>query len=216
MADISLDLRIIRALCTDQGLDHRMNIGIFSDIHGDYEALKTVLDRLDNHHQVDHIICAGDLVGRGPKQNQVVDVIRRRDIPTVRGNHDEWFYSLSETNSAYLKNLPLDVQFTYDDVGIFMCHGKPGNNMWGLYHDHISNTLVGMMLESLQVNVLITGHTHIPMYIRVDRGCVINPGSVFTFKNMRSTSHTYGVLHLPDLSFELFDVLAEQITPLAI
>jgi predicted phosphodiesterase len=139
-----------------------MNIGIISDIHGDYEALKTVLDRLDNHHQVDHIICAGDL------------------------------------------------------VGIFMCHGKPGNNMWGLYHDHISNTLVGMMLESLQVNVLITGHTHIPMYIRVDRGCVINPGSVFTFKNMRSTSHTYGVLHLPDLSFELFDVLAEQITPLAI
>jgi predicted phosphodiesterase len=87
-----------------------------------------------------------------------------------------------------------------------MTHGKPGNNLWGLYRDHVSNTLLNMMLDSLGAQVLITGHTHMPLYVRVENGCVINPGSLYTFHNVRSSSHTYGVLMLPQLSFELFDL----------
>ena len=47
-----------------------MDIGIISDIHGDYRALELTLNRLDNHHRVAHILCAGDLVGRGPEQDR--------------------------------------------------------------------------------------------------------------------------------------------------
>lgn len=191
-----------------------MNIGVISDIHGDYNALEAVLDRLDTLHNADYILCAGDLVGRGPEQDRVVEVIRQRGIPTVRGNHDEWRYDLTQENTAYLKNLPVDWRGTFGDFNVFMCHGKPGSNLWGLYRDHISETLLNMMLESLGVDVLITGHTHVPMYMRVDQGCVVNPGSVYTFKSARSSSHTYGVLHLPDMHFELFDVTAERVEPL--
>ena len=212
MADILDESRIIGTLRLNQGF--RMDIGIFSDIHGDLRALETVLDQLDSEHKVDYILCAGDLVGRGPEPNRVVDIIRERGIPSVRGNHDEWMYGLSPENSAYLKALPLDLRCTYEDIAIFMCHGKPGSNMWGLYHDHISKTLLNMMLETLQADVLITGHTHVPMYIQVDRGCVINPGSAYTFKSIRTTSQTYGVLHLPDQTFDLYD-LAGQAQPIA-
>jgi putative phosphoesterase len=191
-----------------------MDIGIISDVHGDYRGLMRVLDKLDNHHQVDHILCAGDLVGRGPDQEQVVETIRRRSIATVRGNHDEWYYGLSEQNTAYLKNLPMDWRGTFAGKSVFMCHGKPGNNLWGLYRDHISDTLLNMMLASLQVDVLITGHTHVPFYARVDQGCVVNPGSIYTFKSARASSHTYGILHLPALTFELYDVSTDTIMPL--
>jgi putative phosphoesterase len=187
-----------------------MNVGILSDVHGDYAALEIALDRLDTYHQVDEILCAGDLVGRGPQPDKVVQLIRERGIPTVRGNHDEWSYGLSQENKAYLKDLPLEWR---DEIGgrtLFMCHGKPGNNLWGLYRDHISNTLLNMMLESLGADVLITGHTHVPLYVKVKRGCVVNPGSLYTFHNERSTSHTYGVLHLPDMTFDLFDISAER------
>ena len=187
-----------------------MNVGILSDVHGDYAALEIALDRLDTYHQVDEILCAGDLVGRGPQPDKVVQLIRERGIPTVRGNHDEWSYGLSQENKAYLKDLPLEWR---DEIGgrtLFMCHGKPGNNLWGLYRDHISNTLLNMMLELLGADVLITGHTHVPLYVRVKRGCVINPGSLYTFHNVRSTSHTYGVLHLPDMTFDLYDITAER------
>jgi len=192
-----------------------MNIGVISDVHGDYRALEIVLDRLDNVHHVDHILCAGDLVGRGPEQNRVVSLIRERNIQTVRGNHDEWFYDLSSENAHFLKSLPLDWRGNFEGVKLFMCHGKPGSNLWGLYRDHVSNTLLDMMLGSLQADVLITGHTHVPMFVQVKQGCVINPGSVYTFKSSRATSHTYGVLRLPIMAFDVYDVNAEVVRPVA-
>jgi len=193
-----------------------MDIGIISDIHGDCETLERVLYQLDHHHNVEHIVCAGDLVGRGPEENRVVDIIRQRNIPTVCGNHDECVTGLSKENLHYLNNLPVDWEGEYDKVRLFMCHGKPGSNAWGLYRDHASDTLLNMMLTSLQTDVLITGHTHVPMYVRVENGCVINPGSLYTFKSARHTSRTYGVLHTEDLSFELFDARREMVSQVSL
>jgi predicted phosphodiesterase len=45
---------------TDQ--DDLMRVAVFSDIHGNIHALKTVLDDIDRQ-TVDRIICLGDLVG---------------------------------------------------------------------------------------------------------------------------------------------------------
>ncbi len=193
-----------------------MDIGVISDIHGDRATLERVLDQLDHHHKVDHIVCAGDLVGRGPEENRVVDMIRTRNISTVCGNHDECVTGLSKENLHYLNNLPVDWEGEFDGVRVFMCHGKPGSNAWGLYRDHASDTLLEMMLNSLRADVLITGHTHVPMYARVENGCVVNPGSIYTFKSARYTSHTYGVLHLDDLSFELFDARKPMVSPVAL
>jgi predicted phosphodiesterase len=63
-----------------------MKIGLISDIHGDIDALRMALEHL---HDADHILCAGDLVEKGSAGPAVVDLIRERSIPTVRGNHDE-------------------------------------------------------------------------------------------------------------------------------
>lgn len=183
-----------------------MDIGIISDIHGDADALDLAIDRLDHFHRVDYILCAGDLVGRGPDPDRVVRLVRERGIPTVRGNHDEWQYPLSADNAKYLRALPLEWRGLIGGVNLYMCHGKPGNNLWGLYRDHISDTLLNMMLKSLNAEVMITGHTHLPFYARVDQGCVVNSGSIYTFDTTRATSHTYGVLHLADLSFDVFDL----------
>lgn len=191
-----------------------MKLGIISDIHGDYDALMAVLDRLDHHHKVDRVLCAGDLVGRGPNPGAVVQVIRARDIPTVRGNHDDWTNELSPEHISFIRDLPLDWQGEFAGLTIFMCHGKPGNNIWGLYRDHISKTLLNMMLNTLEADMLITGHTHVPMCVRVGRGVVINPGSLYTFDNLRSSSHTYGVLRLPDIRFDLYDVTGSPEQPL--
>ncbi|MBE2268284.1 MAG: metallophosphoesterase family protein [Anaerolinea sp.] len=187
-----------------------MKIGVISDVHGDYHALESAIQQLDELHQVTTIVCAGDLVGRGPDPDRVVQMIRERNFPTVRGNHDEWNYGLSVDNRAYLKTLPLEWRGEFDGVQVYMTHGKPGNNLWGLYRDHVSNTLLNMMLASLNVDVLITGHTHVPLYVKVQNGCVINPGSLYTFNNVRPTSHSYGVLSLPEMDFVVYDLTGQQ------
>ncbi|MGJ3239453.1 MAG: metallophosphoesterase family protein [Anaerolineae bacterium] len=188
-----------------------MKVGILSDVHGDYGALDRTLNKLKVDHQVSRILCAGDLVGRGPEQNRVVDCIRANGIVTVRGNHDEWFYGISEDNTAYLKDLPIDWKGKINNRRVFMCHGKPGNNMWGMYRDHLSETYLTMVLKSLKVDVLITGHTHMPLYMRVDEGVLINPGSLYTFESSRQTSSTYGVLDLKTFDFKVYQASAEDI-----
>ena len=140
-------------------------------------------------------MCAGDLVGRGPEQNRVVNCVRQNEIITVRGNHDEWFYGISEENTAYLKDLPIDWEGKIGGRRVYMCHGKPGNNMWGMYRDHLSETYLRMVLKSLKVDVLVTGHTHLPLYMRVEQGVLVNPGSLYTFHSTRQTSKTYAVLN---------------------
>jgi putative phosphoesterase len=190
-----------------------MRIGIISDIHGDYSTLKDVLNRFDQHHHVDHILCAGDLVGRGPEQDRVVEVIRKRKIPVARGNHDEWFYNLTDENTAFLKSLPVDWKGEFGGTTVYMCHGKPGNNMWGMYKDHLSKVYLKMVLKSLGADVLITGHTHVPLHLRSKQGILINSGSLYSFNSSRETSHTYGVLTVPELGFEVYDVKAPVGSP---
>lgn len=190
-----------------------MKVGILSDVHGDYGALDTTLNKMKTEHQVSRILCAGDLVGRGPEQNRVVDCIRQNKITTVRGNHDEWFYGISEENTDYLKNLPIDWKGKIGGRRVFMCHGKPGNNMWGMYRDHLSETYLSMVLKSLKMDVLVSGHTHMPLYMRVEEGILVNPGSLYTFESSRQTSQTYGVLDMNTFDFKIYQTTSSEVEP---
>jgi len=137
-------------------------------------------------------------------------------LPALKGNHDEWAAGVSADSVRYLESLPINWQQRFGSNSIYMCHGKPGSNVWGLYRDHVSDTLLNMMLGSLKADVLIVGHTHVPMFIRVANGIVVNPGSLYTFDSMRATSHTYGILNLPELTFDLYDLTVERMEPVAI
>ncbi len=181
-----------------------MKIGIISDVHGDSGALNRALAHFDANLEIALTLNAGDLVGRGPAQDEVVEIIRARRIPSVRGNHDECEYPLRAEHLAYLHGLPLDWRGRLGGQRIFMCHGKPGNNLWGLYRDHASDALLEMMLAGLQADVLVTGHTHMPLCVRVSGGIVVNPGSLYTFASARSSSRSYGVLDLAAMCFTVY------------
>ncbi|MEP6465974.1 MAG: metallophosphoesterase family protein [Parafilimonas sp.] len=65
-----------------------MRIAIISDIHANLPALEEVLKGIDSQN-VNAIYCLGDLVNQNVWNNEVIDIIRKRKAPTVRGNHDE-------------------------------------------------------------------------------------------------------------------------------
>lgn len=188
-------------------VDAGMRIGVISDIHGDAEALRLALDRLEQIHGVQQVICAGDLVGRGPDPGLVVATIQQRHIPTVQGNHDAWAYGMPPGQRDYLAGLPLDWRSEFAGSRVYVTHGKPGNNMWGLYPEHVSGEFVNIMLADLEADVLVTGHTHQPMVIYGEGCMVVNPGSLYLFASRRPSSSTYGVLDLPEMSFEVFSLL---------
>jgi len=62
-------------------------IAIISDIHGNAEALKRVLDDIDKK-KIERIVCLGDIIGYGPHPLQAVDLVRERCEWALMGNHD--------------------------------------------------------------------------------------------------------------------------------
>ena len=63
-------------------------IAIFSDVHGNLPALKTILADLDVR-KPDQVYCLGDLVDFAPWPNEVIELLRSSRIPCIMGNHDE-------------------------------------------------------------------------------------------------------------------------------
>ncbi len=64
-----------------------MTTAVISDIHGNAEALRTVLADLDARG-VDRIICLGDIIGYGPEPLACVDLVAERCEWSLMGNHD--------------------------------------------------------------------------------------------------------------------------------
>ena len=65
-----------------------MRIAVIADVHANLPALRAVIEDV-TAIGCDAVWCAGDVVGRGPHPNEVVEEMRRLAIPTVQGNWDE-------------------------------------------------------------------------------------------------------------------------------
>ena len=120
-----------------------MRIGIFSDIHANYEALSAVLEAY-RHENVDVYYCLGDTVGYGGSPNECAELVRRIAMKTILGNHDaavagrmdySYYYEaarqaldthsrmLTPENMAWLKQLPYTERLV--EHGLDLCHGSP-------------------------------------------------------------------------------------------
>lgn len=65
-----------------------MKIALFSDIHANLPALEAFFESVAAQ-QPDAIYCLGDLVGYNVWPNEVINAIKGRGIPTIKGNYDE-------------------------------------------------------------------------------------------------------------------------------
>lgn len=66
-----------------------MRYGIIGDIHGNLEALQVVLKDIEQQ-KCTQVVCLGDIVGYGANPKECLDIMRSMNVPTVKGNHDEY------------------------------------------------------------------------------------------------------------------------------
>lgn len=86
-----------------------MKTALISDIHGDIDALKTVLADIARSG-CERTLCLGDLVDGGDASEDVVRLVQERNIVTVRGNHDEFPSSpLSRQSREFLSTRPEEI-----------------------------------------------------------------------------------------------------------
>ena len=76
-----------------------MRIAVFSDIHGNYQALDAIMKHIKKN-KIDKIIFLGDAVGLGPSFNECLKVLNNKDIIFIAGNHEIYYTKNIDCNSS--------------------------------------------------------------------------------------------------------------------
>jgi len=127
---------------------------IISDIHGSHAGLMAALEDIAREG-CDRIVCLGDLVEGGPADDAVVEEIRSRGIPCVRGNHDENNdVVLTDASRAFLAALPEH----FDDGDVLFTHISPRAVRRKLNHE----VEAWNVFDETAFQLLFVGHVHIP------------------------------------------------------
>jgi putative phosphoesterase len=178
-------------------------IAIFSDIHGNSAATEAVLAAIEVETP-DETICLGDLVGYGARPNEVIDLVRERNIPTIMGNYDDgvgfdrddcgcaykdageetrgqaslmWTRGVvTDDRKAYLRTLAPELRREVNGVQIRMVHGSPRRMNEYLFEDRDERSLERIAAIA-DADVLVFGHTHKPWHREIAGVLFVNTGS---------------------------------------
>jgi len=177
-----------------------IKVGVISDIHGNMEALNSVLDDIEKNG-IKRILLLGDLAIMGPEPNETVTFIRslfsKYDLEIIQGNTDLFILddelpdvpefaknsiiyakeTLTQENKEFLKILPQIKSIKIGETTILMTHGSPRKNN--------ENILPGKnieeikpMIEGVKETLILCGHTHLPAGYQIENKTVVNVGSV--------------------------------------
>ena len=164
-----------------------MKTAFISDIHGNYEALKSVLSELDKQG-VSSVYCAGDIVGYYSQINECCHELRERGILSVMGNHD-WYMagggfclrsrSVNDCLAYQRKIIEADHLEWLRTLPVQMCIGDI-QMVHGGWADPIDEYLKPTedYFERVLGSVFVSGHTHIQSVQRFGDTLYCNPGSV--------------------------------------
>ena len=179
-------------------------IAIISDIHGNLEALKSVLDDIKERN-INRIFCLGDIIAKGTHQQECVDLVKEKCEVIIKGNCDEYFTSdidlstktpseinritwnknkLNDETKKYLNNLPYCYEFYMSGRLVRLVHAHPEKiDKFAGNIDKIDR-LYELFLPSCntisneKADVLIYGHIHTPYVQKIYNRMIINTGSV--------------------------------------
>jgi diadenosine tetraphosphatase ApaH/serine/threonine PP2A family protein phosphatase len=163
--------------------DKPLRVAVISDIHANLHALEAVLEAIDADPP-DALWCVGDLVGYGPRPNEVIELVRERAAISLVGNHDlgvlgrldldefspdaavsaRWTQTvLLDEHRAYLESLLSEAK----TEGAELYHASPRDPVWEYV---ITEETARDALEATVAPVVIVGHSHIALAITLSDG----------------------------------------------
>jgi putative phosphoesterase len=166
--------------------------GVISDSHDNLELLKKALRELMSH-RVQLVFHLGDFIS--PFTVKLMKELLG-DIPVigVKGNNDGDIYQLLKLFTQY--NWALRVEPSIVNVGerkILLVHG------YGSVEE--TTKLVDAWTNSLNVDVVLYGHTHRVDLRRVGGKLILNPGEICGYLTSKSS---YAVLDLKNLEADVY------------
>ncbi len=173
---------------------------IISDIHGNLTALEAVLNDIEKR-SVDRIFCLGDLVGKGPRGSECIELVRKYCDKVIQGNWDvfiqgetenetiKWTQShLTEEDYRYLASLPFHIEFELNGKLIRCFHASPRSVFERIAPDyHPLEKCLTLFENSEQTesqhlqrtpDIIFYGDIHMTLLRSYELGILCNVGSV--------------------------------------
>ena len=152
-----------------------MKVAIISDIHGNLDAFRQVLNDIEASG-IDAVVCLGDNVGYGPEPEQVIRQIRNRNIPCVMGNHEravadcahlDWFNPAARKSLQKTMTMLSEGSFNYirgmqSSLVIYQSrfvHGFPPDST-DTYLFQVPNDTLKQTFRKMKERLCFVGHTH--------------------------------------------------------
>jgi putative phosphoesterase len=186
-----------------------INVGLLSDVHASPKPAQEALS-IFRDHQVDIILCAGDIAGYGVDLDKTTELLIEAGCLSVLGNHDLWHFERRDQEadgpaSDYLRSLSATIEIELAGTKLTMVHASPSGDLLDGIRllDERGDIIVAQAeywtnaLASLHSDILIVGHTHQVFAEQLGEVLVINPGSTLF-------NHSCAILSLPGNNVEFF------------
>ena len=162
-----------------------MKIAIFSDIHGNREALTSIMEDIKKEG-ISEIICLGDTIGIGPNPNECMNIIVDNNIKMVLGNHELYFLKgtqiddemsegeikhqnwikkqITDIQKQYLEKCNLTLEMNYNGKKVLFEHFPIDHNSKDQYPFHdlkiVKDGSINEITKFLNYDLIFIGHEH--------------------------------------------------------
>jgi len=170
-----------------------MAIAVFSDIHGNLEALDAVIKSVRKNRKIKEIYFLGDAITFGSDSSACLKMLKKNNIKCVVGNHEQRivrydkavktmtyataehmhyiFNHLDREDLAFIKTMPVSIKINYKGFNIFFTHYA--HNKEGVIRDdyeEFTEPRLHKFFDEYKCDVVFFGHVH-------NRKIIINEAS---------------------------------------
>ncbi|MCF7886105.1 MAG: metallophosphatase family protein [Candidatus Marinimicrobia bacterium] len=161
-----------------------MRIAVISDVHGNLEAFRTVLEDIKKKN-IDRIYNLGDFVDYGADSEEVARIIMESDMESIIGNHEYPFIDATEINlfsPNALQSFRITKTSLSDEVISWIkqlpkvkiynncrfVHGLPPDSV-NKYLTYQSKYELMNRFRQMEEQIAFIGHTHIQKVVKYNK-----------------------------------------------
>lgn len=174
------------------GSEPLRTVGVLGDVHAEDAAVALALDAL---HDVDAVLCVGDIVDGKGDLERTVALLQERNVVCVAGNHERWFLAgtmrgvpdahlnSSDAVREFFAGLPRTLRLPTVAGNLMLCHAVGDDDMAELRSDtrgYALQALDGLRELWLdpELTFMVAGHTHERMVRAFPGLVVVNAGTL--------------------------------------